>query len=297
MTATGDRGNWSNAPGGKPLAIVCGGGTLPFAVADAAIRRGRQVVLFALRGWADPQRVASYRHHWIWIGNFGRFKRIASEEGCHDIVLIGAVSRPSLRQLRPDLATLRLLPRLYSLFCGGDDHLQSGVGRIFEEHGFRLVAPQEVAPELLMPRGALGIRQPTERDRNDISVGLELLRANSPFDIGQAVVVADNQILAVEGPEGTDQALARVAELRRTGRIRTPAGVGVLVKAPKLGQDRRIDLPSIGPNTVDGASAARLAGIAVLAGSSVVAELQQVAAAADREKLFVVGVSMDSTGP
>jgi UDP-2,3-diacylglucosamine hydrolase len=124
---------------------------------------------------------------------------------------------------------------------------------------------------------------------------LELLAANSPFDIGQAVVIGDNQVLAVEGPEGTDRMLARVAELRATKRIRTPAGVGVLVKAPKIGQDHRLDLPSVGPSTIEGTVAARLSGIAVVANATLVADLAEVAAAADRAKIFVVGVSDDGS--
>jgi len=277
------------------LAIICGGGSLPFALADAAKRRGRRVVLFALRGWADPQRVVAYPHHWVWMGQLGRFIRIAAAEGCRDVVLIGSVERPSFWRMRPDLLVLSLMPRIIRLFRGGDDHLQSGVGRIFEEHGFRVLGPQDVAPELLMPCGAISSSVPNQRDWADISLGLALLRATSPFDIGQAVIVANQQVLAVEGPEGTDQTLARVAELRRNGRIRTPAGVGVLVKAAKIGQDHRIDLPSIGPYTVEGAIAASLAGIAVVAGSTIVAEPERIGAAADRAKIFVVGVDADGT--
>ena len=281
--------------GESALAIICGGGSLPFALADAAVRRGRRVVLFALREWADPQRVAAYPHHWAWIGQFGRFVRIAAKEGCRDVAFIGSVVRPSLWHIRPDLGALRLMPQLVQIFRGGDDHLQSGIGRLFEQHGFRLVGPKEIAPELAMPLGLLGVRTPTERDRADIARGLALLNATSPFDVGQAVVVANNQVIAVEGPEGTDQMLARVTELRRSRRINTPAGVGVLIKAAKLGQDHRIDLPVIGPPTVEAAAAAGLAGVAVVAGSTLVAEPERIAAAADRARIFVIGVNADGT--
>ena len=277
------------------LAIICGGGTLPFALADAAIQRGRRVVLFALREWADPQRVAAYPHHWTWIGQFGRFLRTAEQEGCRDVAFIGSVVRPSLWNIRPDLGALRVMPQLVQMFRGGDDHLQSGIGRLFEQHGFRLLGPKEIAPELAMPHGPIGLRLPSERDRADIARGLALLNATSPFDVGQAVVVANNQVLVVEGPEGTDRALARVAELRRDRRINTPIGVGVLVKAPKAGQDHRIDLPVIGPPTVEAAAGAGLAGLAVVAGSTLVAEPERIAAAADRAKVFVIGVNADGT--
>jgi UDP-2,3-diacylglucosamine hydrolase len=273
-----------------PLAIVCGGGSLPFAVADAVARRGRRVVLFAIRGSADAERVAAYPHHWAVLGKFGWFCRVARREGCQDVVLIGSVVRPAIWRIRPDFETLRLLPRIFGMFRGGDDHLLSGVAKILEEHGFRLIGAHQIAPDILMPEGSLGRERPGERDHADIAKGLALLNATSPFDIGQAVVVADERVLAIEAAEGTDQMLARIAELRRIGRIAAPTRRGVLVKAPKRGQDRRLDLPSIGPRTVEGAAQAGLAGIAVVAGSTVVAEPERIAAAADRERLFVLGV-------
>jgi DUF1009 family protein len=281
--------------GETALAIICGGGSLPFALADAAMRRGRKVVLFPLRGWADPQRVVDYPHHWLRLGQASRFMRIATAQGCRDITFIGSVLRPSIWQISTDWRALRMLPQVIGLYRGGDDHLLTGVGRIAEQFGFRLVGVKEVAPELAMPRGLLGSHAPSERDRADIARGLALLNATSPFDIGQAVVVASNHVLAVEGPEGTDQMLARVSELRRSGRIRSAAGTGVLIKAAKLGQDNRLDLPAIGPSTVDAASIAGLAGIAVVAGSTLVAEAATIAAAADRAGMFVIGVDANGT--
>jgi DUF1009 family protein len=158
-----------------------------------------------------------------------------------------------------------------------------------EERGLKLVAPQEVAPELLMPEGALGTVLPTERARVSIARGLALLDATAPFDVGQAAVMVDDHVLAIEAAEGTDHMLTRIAELRRNGRLRRTAG-GVLIKAPKRGQDERIDLPAIGPQTVEGAARAALDGIAMVADSSIVAEPERIAELADREKLFVIGV-------
>jgi UDP-2,3-diacylglucosamine hydrolase len=273
-----------------PLAVICGGGSLPFAVADAVARRGRRVVLFAIHGWVDPERIAGYRHHWASFGQFGWFCRMARAEGCRDVVFIGSLVRPAIWQLRPDFKTLRLLPRIFRIFRGGDDHLLSGVASIFEEHGFRLMGAHEIAPEILMPEGALGREHPSSRDHADITKGLRLLNATSPFDIGQAAVVANERVIAIEAAEGTDHMLMRVAQLRRSGQIVGAFDRGVLVKAAKHGQDRRLDLPSIGPQTIEGAKRAGLAGIAVTAGSTIVAEPDRIGAAADREKLFVIGV-------
>lgn len=282
--------------GNGPLAIICGGGSLPFAVADAAIRNGRRVVLFPLRGAADENRVAGYPHHWVRLGQAGRFRRTARAEGCHDVVFIGSLVRPRLTQIWPDLFfTLRVLPRLIRLFRGGDDRLLSGIAKLFEEQGFRPVAAEQIAPEILMPSGLLGKCSPSDRDKLDILTALSLMHATGPFDVGQAAVVSDNRILAIEAADGTDAMLAHIIDLRRSGRIHSPKGSGVLVKAPKPGQDRRVDLPSIGPATVDGAARAGLAGIAVVAGSTIVADAERIAAVADAANIFVIGIGADGT--
>jgi len=276
--------------GEGPLAIVCGGGSLPFALADAAVARGRRIVLFALRGWADAAAVERYPHRWIALGQFGRFRRLLTADGCREVVWLGTLVRPSIGMIRLDWTTLRLLPRIMRALRGGDDHLLSGIAAIFADHGIRLVAAHEVAPELLVPAGPLGARGPSETDQADIARGAALLGAIGRFDVGQAVVVARGHVLAVEGVEGTDLMLARVVELRANGRLSASPGVGVLVKAPKAGQDRRFDMPAIGVATVESAAKAGLAGIAVTAGATLIAEPDKLAAAADRAGLFVVGV-------
>ena len=279
------------APSNGPLAIVCGAGKFPFAVADAVMRRSRRVVLFALAGWADAKEVSRYPHHWVRLAQIGHMHRLAQADGCRDVVFIGAVTRPAISQLRIDIFTPRLLPRIIAAYRGGDDHLLSNVARIIEQLGYRLVGAHDVAPEILVPEGRLGRRAPSTRDEADIALGQALLSAISRFDVGQAVVTAANQVIAVEAAEGTDRMLARIAELRRDGRLHLPDQVGVLVKAPKVGQDRRFDLPSIGPGTVSAAAAAGLAGIAVEAKGAITADVQELVRTADAAGLFVVGIS------
>jgi DUF1009 family protein len=268
-----------------PLALICGGGSLPLAVADFVSARGRQVLLCPLRGIARPEDYAQRPHTWLRIAKFGTFARAARAAGCHELVLIGSLVRPAFWQLRFDLTTLKLLPRIAAAFRGGDDHLLSSGARLIEEQGFRVLGAHEVAPEILVPEGTLG-----QRDRADIALGLDYLHATGPFDVGQAVVVAGRHVLAVEAAEGTDQMLERIAALRASGRIRASTVGGVLVKAPKRGQDLRFDMPSIGPLTVEGAARAGLAGIAVVAGGSIVAEPERLVQAADTANIFVVGL-------
>jgi DUF1009 family protein len=273
-----------------PIGLIAGGGVMPFAVADSLAARGISPILFALKGACDPAAVERFRHHWISVGQFGRATKLFRAENCRDLVFIGTLVRPALSELRLDWGTLRVIGHLLAAFRGGDDHLLSGVGRILEKDGFRMVGIKDVAPDLLMPEGCLTRAAPDDHAGTDIAKGRDVLRALSPFDIGQAAVVIDGHVVAVEDIEGTDGLLARVARLRGEGRIRARAGRGVLVKAPKSGQDLRFDLPTIGPRTVEGAAAAGLGGVAILAGNTIVVEPQAMIEAADAAGLFVTGL-------
>jgi DUF1009 family protein len=139
-----------------PLALICGGGTLPLAVADFVSGRGRKVVLFPLRGAAEGTAVERYPHHWLHVGQIGKCMRLARAAGCRDVIFIGSLVRPSLWQVRPDLKGLTMLPRVIKAFRGGDNHLLSGMGKLFEQEGFRMLGAHEVAPEILIPDGTLG---------------------------------------------------------------------------------------------------------------------------------------------
>jgi hypothetical protein len=274
----------------SPIGLVAGGGAMPFAVADSLVARGVTPVLFALRGACDPVRVEHFRHHWISVGQLGRATKLFRSENCHDLVFIGSLVRPALSEIRLDWGTIRVLGRVFSAFRGGDDHLLSGIGGILEQDGFRMVGIRDVAPDLLMPEGCLTRAMPDANATADITRGREVLLALSPYDVGQAVVVIDGHVVGVEDIEGTDGLLARVARLRGEGRIRAKSRRGVLVKAPKRGQDLRFDLPAIGERTVQGAAGAGLAGLAVSAGNAVVAEPQAMIASADAAGLFVAGL-------
>ena len=148
-----------------PVAIICGGGTFPQTVAEAVMRQGRRAVLFPLRGFADADVVERFPHHWMKIGQVGWFLKTARSEGVRDVIMIGSLVRPAISQLALVWQTLLVLPRVIRAYYGGVDHLLSGVARIFEHHGFRLLGAHEVAPDILVPEGALGARKPDDTDK------------------------------------------------------------------------------------------------------------------------------------
>ncbi|MCC7346393.1 MAG: UDP-2,3-diacylglucosamine diphosphatase LpxI [Variibacter sp.] len=274
----------------SPLGIICGGGGLPLQVAAAVARSGRGVFLMGIRGRADPA-IEKYPHAWFHLGQVRSVRAALEAAGCREFCMVGHVSRLPLTSLRLDWVSLRMLPRLQWLYRGGDDQVMRLITELVEPAlGMKVVGIRDVAADMLAGVGPFGRRRPSASDQQDVRYGLEVLAALGPFDIGQAVVVAQRHVLAVEAVEGTDAMLQRVAAARGQGRISSPAGAGVLVKAPKAGQDLRLDLPVIGPSTVENAIAAGLAGIAVAAGSVIVAEPERLVALADEAHLFIMGV-------
>lgn len=278
------------AAGGGTLGILAGGGELPLRIARAARNAGRPVFAVVLSGWGDPAEWADLPHAVERPGAAGRILSRLRAEGARQLVLAGRARRPSVAALRPDATGARIVARIGAGFLLGDDGLLRAVARVLEEEGFEVVSPQSVLAGLLPPRGLLGRAVPDEAARADIRRGVAVCRALGAADVGQAVVVQQGLVLGLEAIEGTDALLARCGPLRREG------GGGVLVKLAKPGQDRRLDLPAVGPETVRNAAAAGLAGVAFEAGGTVLLDRERTVAAADAAGLFLLALAPDEIG-
>ncbi len=278
----------SRAEASAPLAILCGGGAFPLEVAGEARRAGREPFLVGVVGATDSG-VEAYPHIWVRMGEVGKLFAALKERAIAEMVIIGAMARPEFADLRFDWGAVKRAPELAQLFRRGDNGLLAGIAAIIEREGVRIVGAHEVAPRLLAPVGKIGARAASSEDEADIALGARLLAALSAFDAGQGVIVAAGRVLAIEGAEGTDAMLARVADMRANNRLRLSGSAGVLVKAPKQGQDLRLDMPAIGPKTIEGAVKARLRGVAVASGHVLITERERCAREADAAGLFVVG--------
>ncbi|MBD8891055.1 LpxI family protein [Roseibium litorale] len=273
-----------------PVALICGNGMLPLQVLNGLRAAGRQAFIVAIKGEAEEvlKRQAAVELGW---GEIGRLFKVMAAAGCREVVLIGGISkRPDFTSVMGDLGTLRRLPRIIKALSGGDDSLLTKVIGLIEEEGFRVVGIKDVAPDLLAGPGSLGQVKPRAEDLKDMALALEAARRLGDLDIGQAAVALGGRVIAVEGAEGTDAMLARCAELRQNGRVRAKGRLGVLVKTVKPGQDLRVDLPAVGPMTIERAQAAGFAGIAVEAGGALIAEREATVAAADKAGLFLYGL-------
>jgi DUF1009 family protein len=282
----------SEAP--AALAVLAGGGALPPLVAAAAREAGHEVLVVAIAGEADAASFGSARVHVLRWGEIGRLLRLLEESGCREAVFVGSIAkRPDFQALRPDFGALKLLPRILQIMRAGDDGLLRGVAAIFAERGVALVGSLDIAPALALPEGLVCGALPRDADR-DIEKAAEAARAIGRLDIGQGAVAAGGRVVAVEDAGGTDALLDRIAALRAAGRI--GAAGGVLVKCMKPSQDRRLDLPTIGPDTADQARRAGLAGVAAEAGRTLMAGRAETIDAFRRAGLFLLGLPAPRDG-
>jgi DUF1009 family protein len=279
---------------GGRLAIIAGAGALPHHVAEAARGQGEDPFIIALSREADADW-SGFDHSTLAIGDFAAISRTFAAEGIDRVVLSGAVRRrPDWRDIRPTFRTLAKVPSvLRTLVSGGDDAVLRMAMDLIEASGARVIGAHEVVPGLLADAGPIGELAPTDEDRRDIEAGIAAANALGALDVGQGAVAVGGRVVALEGAEGTDAMLARVAELKANGRV-SRRRRGVLVKLCKPQQDERADLPSIGPSTVAGAEAAGLAGIAVEAGRALVLERSTVIETANRCGLFVLGIERNA---
>jgi DUF1009 family protein len=269
------------------IGILAGGGRLPLMIAESAAARGESVHIVAIEGEADPA-VAGFPHTWVNWGEIGRMVEVLRGEG-GDLVIAGAVRRPDLWKIRPDAGFFRSLPQIMLLMAGGDDSVLTRVVRFFEKKGLHVRGAHEVAPDLLAGVGGIGHVPLSPQDRGDAEIGFAVRRALAGLDAGQAVVVAGGKVLAIEGAEGTDPMLQRVASL--PGREAVTARRGVLAKGPKPGQELRIDMPAIGPATIDRAVAAGLGGVVVEAGAVLILDRGETVRLADASRMALHGLA------
>ena len=267
-----------------PVGIVAGGGAMPLKVAAACHASGRPYVVVLLEGFARPADWAGVPQITIRLGAAGAGIEWLKRQGARQLVLVGDIRRPSILSLRPDAGAAKHIARIGMRAFSGDDTLLSAVRDILRDEGFEPVGPTRFLAEAQSPEGLLTRAGPSAMALADIARGVAVVRALGAVDVGQGAVVQQGLVLGVEAIEGTDALLARVGALRRDG----PGGV--LVKLVKPGQDREVDMPALGPRTVEGAIAAGLAGIAFEADGALLIDRPGMVGLADSAGLFLLAI-------
>lgn len=266
------------------LGIIAGSGGLPRKLIEASQRDGRPFFVLGFHGQTDESLMRGVPHGWTKLGATNAAIEMLKRNNVDTLVMAGAIRRPSLLEMRPDLRTIKVFARLGAAAFGDDALLRAVVDEL-EKEGFSIVGAHDIEPALITPVGVLGRVQPGAQNAIDRDFGIRVTKTLGTLDVGQAAVVQQGIVIAIEAVEGTDNLLARCRKHRRQG-----IG-GVLVKSCKPQQDRRVDLPAIGLRTLRRAYEAGLSGIAVEAGASILLDRDEVIGAADRLGLFIEGFS------
>ena len=277
------------------MGIIAGGQDLPLEIADALRRAGRAYFLFGLVGEAD-KRIEQHPHMWLKWGEIGHLFRMLEQKDIHDLLFIGSiVARPDFRSIRLDFGAVRALPELLRIVTGGgDESVLGGVANFFEKRGLKLVSVPEIAPSLVVGADLSVGAAKAEANMADIELAAKVASTVGAIDAGQGVVVAGGRILAMEGPEGTDQMLERVVRIRQEGRARWDFGKqGLLLKRARPGQDLRFDMPTIGPRTIERVVEAGLAGIICADGEVLCAGREKTISDARAGGLFLQARKLD----
>jgi DUF1009 family protein len=273
----------------RKLGLIAGGGGLPLDIARACVAAERPLFVLRLKGFAD-QALADYPGADVGIAEIGRSFKLLKQARCEAVCFAGLVRRPDFAALKPDLRGLAALPGAIAAASRGDDELLRYLMGEFEREGFVVEGADQVAAGLAIGEGPIGRMAPTRDHQLDIETAMRAARALGDLDIGQAAVSARGLVLAVEAAEGTGALLQRVADLPAPLRGTAGAPVGVLAKAPKSGQDRRVDLPTIGVETIAAVAAANLAGIVGEASAMLIVDRDAAVKLADELGLFIVGL-------
>lgn len=266
------------------IALIAGGGALPQLVAHSAKEQRQDLFVIALKGITDPQWVTEYPHAWIGIAQVGRLYDLFKSENITQALMAGHVRRPSFGELIPDWTGWKTLRRLQTKHLQGDDAILSFLAREIEDQGVTMIGADQVYRDGVMPEGVMTRTEPSKDDWADIRFALPTLQHWAENDLGQAIAVQQKMILGIEAIEGTASLINRCGSYQRPGRK------PILVKIKKPQQDRRLDLPTIGLETIKQCIAAGFGGIAVDAGNALFLQAPQAVDEANKHGLFIVGI-------
>ncbi len=265
------------------LAIIAGNGSIPFYLIEECNKIGREYCLIIIEGHGKELSEKYEPDYIVSLSKMGRAVKYVKNIGIKHILMVGGVKRPSLKNIIPDLWTAKFLTTISSK-VSGDNSVLSKLTKALEREGFIIVAPEEVLPNLICPKGTLGKVKPNQQNNEDISTGYRIAKIIGANDIGQSIIIENGLVIAVEAAEGTDRMIKRSLNLKKEKKA------GVLIKVIKPMQDKRIDRPVIGIDTIKAVKKAGLDGIALESNEILILNYSDVILYADEEGLFVEGI-------
>ena len=265
------------------LCVIAGGGILPRKLADNFDPSGGRIFFLAFRNITDPEVVAGRHHEWLELGEVQKAIDAMHRNNVDKVVMAGPIQRPALSSLALDIRALKMLAK-GGLKAFGDDGLLSLVAKEIEKEGIKVIGIEQILSGVLTKEGLLAGPAPTKISWDDIKRGLQVLNSLGPSDVGQSIAVQEGIVLAIEAIEGTDQMIERAGSLQRN--VSGP----ILIKISKTNQDKRVDLPTAGLETINNAIRSGFKGLALEANNSLLLDKDRVIELAEKNSFFVIGV-------
>lgn len=264
--------------------LICGGGKLPYLVAKEMEISRKKFILLILKESRWDKRLKNFNIKLVRLGNIiTELKKLKNEYD--NIILAGSLTRPSIKDLKPDFNTLKLIPRLTKIFLeGGDNRLLSFLVNELESMKFRVNGIKSIIPNLFELKVIKTIKKPNQVDLKNIERGTKILNILSSFDIGQSIIIQQGNVLGIEAAEGTDVLIKRTKKLIKNG------DKPILIKLLKQNQDCRVDLPTLGIKTVELCNKSNIKGIAYSYNNTVLIEKEKIIERMNKFKMFLFGI-------
>ena len=274
--------------GENQLAIIAGGGSLSDVIIETARKKGWNVTVFAIGDLniAKNQDISLIEMNRL---DIGRIFQILKSQKIKNICMVGYIPRPNslkdyLNFRYLNVQTLSILFQSIGILRGGDASLFKKINSLLEKRGYKIIGASEIAPNLTLKGGLYSSKSVSKVEFENIKKAKQCAEMTGYLDIGQAVVVKNGRVLAIEAAEGTDVMLERAACLEA---IRIKRG-GVILKSAQINQDKRVDMPTIGPNTIKNVVKANLSGIAITADNVIVLDFQKVIEMIEDNNLYFI---------
>jgi DUF1009 family protein len=267
------------------LGLIVGESSLPNYVINKLLKKNIEFLILDLTKSNIYKRYKnSYSSK---ITELGKAISILKKNNCKNVIFIGKVERPDISLLKFDTKALFYLPRLFSAFKKGDGNILKEIIKIFKENKLNVVNSMKFTPELIFKDKSINKLKINNTDKSSISKGIKIIKSLSKFDIGQSVVINNGYVLAIEGPEGTDETIKRSLHLSKKYKLKNKS---ILIKFPKANQDLRIDLPTIGFDTIKNCIKANIKGIAVKRSQNIILDKDKIINLVKKNNFFIISI-------
>ena len=265
------------------IAIVAGNGFLPVQIVEKCIDIGKPYFLLVVNDHGEEVLKKYNSDFVLHLNKLGKAIQYLKKNNIIEIIMIGAVNRPALKNMFPDIWTAKFLASISNKMLG-DDNILSNLAIALEKEGFKIVAPENLLPNILSKKGVMGKVSPQEPHLRDIKIGFETAKNIGKYDIGQSLVIEDGLIIALEAVEGTAAMINRAYKYKKT------RNSAILVKVLKYNQEKRIDRPTIGVETIEQIAKSGFAGIVTEANEVLIIDYEKTIEAADKSNIFIQGI-------